>query len=198
MVDMEDLKERMVVYSSDGRRLGRITSRSSSMFQVESGIFNRRDFLVHLSDVERVAGRAVLLWRTKRELRGGGGYKDYGYADRGHAGDPRPQPISGIGAGLAPAAPPADIGAPPPKRETGAPRYAEADPGPWTTPLMEDREDADPELRPSPYAGVHPPSTVPRSWGAAEAGEPEVPRDRPDETDPSGIRAPPPKDAFER
>jgi hypothetical protein len=105
MVDFGQVRQGLVVFSADGKRLGKVVSVASSSFQVEKGVLFPRDFLVMESQVSEVSGETVVLSTTAAQLREGGGYGDYGYADRKHAGDARVGPEAGVGAGLAAASP---------------------------------------------------------------------------------------------
>lgn len=219
MVEIEDLKVGLVVYGKDGRRVGKITALGASMFQVQTGFFNRRRFLLHLSDVDAVAGRTALLRVTRKQAHERPGYGDYGYADRGMAGDPRESPDAGIGAGLASAYTPnpavqlareqteqdrTDAGIagdgghrdsvlgpfPPRVSQAPAPDKVAA----WAGASTSGSDPSRPSAERPDLAGIRAPLEVPLAWVGPEEEEvePNVPRPLREETEAATLHAAPP------
>jgi hypothetical protein len=61
--------EGMIVYSSDGERMGKVIRCGSTAFEIEKGFFFPKDYLVSYKNVSKVDGHRVALSATKEELR---------------------------------------------------------------------------------------------------------------------------------
>jgi len=68
-MDTSNLREGMVVYSSEGERLGKIIRLDASDFVIEKGFFFPKDFLCSYSNITNVRGDEVYLDVDKQQLK---------------------------------------------------------------------------------------------------------------------------------
>jgi hypothetical protein len=73
IVQIEDIREGMTVYSQDGKKVGKVVSREGDDLIVEKGLIARKNYAVSLDDVERFDGERVWLRQTAAELEGAPG-----------------------------------------------------------------------------------------------------------------------------
>jgi hypothetical protein len=82
------IREGMIVFSADGRALGRIVERDDTTLVIERGLFFKEDYVVDLADVARVEGDEVHLRLGDDEIEGDREYDRIGHRPAG--GSPGP------------------------------------------------------------------------------------------------------------
>jgi len=68
MIDTNRIRKGMVVFSSDGEKLGKVLACDRETFIIEKGLFFPKDYVARYEDVADVAGEDVRLSRTKDEF----------------------------------------------------------------------------------------------------------------------------------
>jgi uncharacterized protein (TIGR02271 family) len=84
----------MVVYSSDGEKLGKVLACEPSSFIIEKGFFFPKDYIARYEDVGEVTGDEIRLLTTKDALSLGAGERGYGYGAAETARDEVSVPIA--------------------------------------------------------------------------------------------------------
>jgi hypothetical protein len=68
MIDRSRIREGMVVFSSDGEKLGKVLASDSETFVIEKGFLFPKDYVASYEDVADVVGDDIRLSRTKEEF----------------------------------------------------------------------------------------------------------------------------------
>ncbi len=68
MIDQSQVHEGMVVRGSDGKKLGRIISRTDGGFVVEKGFFLVTDYATRYDDVANISRDTIQLSRPRKEF----------------------------------------------------------------------------------------------------------------------------------
>jgi len=68
MVDRNRIREGMVVFSSEGEKLGKVLVCDRETFVIEKGFLFPKDYIARYEDVADIAGEDVRLTRTKDEF----------------------------------------------------------------------------------------------------------------------------------
>jgi hypothetical protein len=68
VIDLTQVHEGMVVRDSNGKKLGRVLSRTQGGFVIEKGFFLVTDYATRYDDVAGIAGDTIQLSRPREEL----------------------------------------------------------------------------------------------------------------------------------
>lgn len=68
MIDPNQVREGMLVHSSDGRKLGRVLSCREGTFVIEKGFYFTTDYVARYDDVTDVSGDEIRLARPEEAL----------------------------------------------------------------------------------------------------------------------------------
>lgn len=68
VIDQNQIHEGMAVRSSDGRKLGRVLSRTEGSFVVEKGFFVVTDYAARYDDVAAISGNTIQLSRPREQF----------------------------------------------------------------------------------------------------------------------------------
>ncbi len=68
MIERNQVHEGMVVFGSDGRRLGRVRSADEGGFTVHKRFLVPTDYLAHYDDVAAISEEEIRLLRSRNEL----------------------------------------------------------------------------------------------------------------------------------
>jgi hypothetical protein len=68
VIDRNQVREGMLVRSSDGKKLGRVLACGEGTFIVEKGFFFATDYIARYDDVKSISGEEIQLSRPQEEL----------------------------------------------------------------------------------------------------------------------------------
>ena len=68
MIQREQIREGMTVYSADGKKLGKVAACGTAEFQVEKGFFFPKDTILAYGDVSEVRGEDVIVTQGETAL----------------------------------------------------------------------------------------------------------------------------------
>jgi uncharacterized protein (TIGR02271 family) len=78
MFDRMSVREGMIVYSSDGEKLGKVLACDAASFIIEKGFFFPKDYVARYEDVADITGDEIRLLTTKDALPRGAAERGYG------------------------------------------------------------------------------------------------------------------------